>query len=183
VEIQCPADCSYLAAAREHPSAAAVRQQQRDVDLLVQCMRDLSERQSQLFFLISTFLQRYEPPELAPLIDEDVADAAAALAGTFETAARGVIYEHRPTALTADRLATALRPVLAEAGKQAGSAFDRDAAVVLRRIEEAARALKAEDPSNRRAYLDVLGRALSASPAPGTGGQADPTSKPRLIVS
>ena len=102
-------------------------------------MRDLSERQSQLFFLINSFLQRYEPPELQPLVDDDVVEAAAALAGTFETAARGVIYEHRPAALPADRLATALKPVLAEAGKRGGSAFERDAAVVLRRIEEAAR--------------------------------------------
>ena len=166
VEIQCPSDCAYLSAAREHPSAAAVRQQQRDVGLLVQCMRDLSERQSQLFFLINTFLQRYEPPELQPLIDDDVAEAAAALAGTFETAVRGVIYERRPAALPADRLATALRPVLAEAGKHAGSAFDRDAAVVLRRIEEAARGLKAADPPSRRAYLDLLGRVMNALPPP-----------------
>jgi hypothetical protein len=182
IEIQCPSDCAYLTAAREHPSAAAVRQQQRDVGLLVQCMRDLSDRQSQLFFVINTFLQRYEPPALHSLIDDDVAEAAAALAGTFETAARGVIYEHRPAALPAERLATALRPVLAEAGKHAGSAFDRDAAVVLRRIEAAARELKAADPSSRRAYLDVLGRVLTAGQSPVAGGQAEPPAEPRLIV-
>ena len=181
VQIQCPADCVYLTAARDHPSAAAIRQQQRDAELLVQCMRDLSERQSQLFFVISTFLQKYEPAELQPIIDDDVADAAAALAGTFETAVRGVIYEHRPAALPADRLATALKPVLAEAGKHAGSAFDRDAAVVLRRVEAAARELKAADPTNRRAYLDVLSRVLSA-PQDSAGGQGEPPSQPRLIV-
>ncbi len=113
-----------------------------------------------------------------------MADAAAALAGTFETAVRGVIYEHRPAALPADRLATALKPVLAEAGKHAGSAFDRDAAVVLRRVEAAARELKAADPTNRRAYLDVLSRVLSApqDSAGGPGGNAEPPSQPRLIV-
>jgi hypothetical protein len=68
--------------------------------------------------------------------------------------------------------------VLAEAGTHAGSAFDRDAAVVLRRIEEAARELKAADPSSRRAYLDVLGRVLNVPLAPGAGGPAEP----RLIV-
>ena len=36
---------------------------------------------------------------------------------TFETASRGVIYEHRPASLPAERLATALKPVLAEAGR------------------------------------------------------------------
>ena len=120
--------------------------------LLVQGMRDLSERQSQLFFLINSFLERYEPPELHALVDDDIVEAMAALAGTFETAARGVIYDHRPAALPADRLATALKPVIAEAGKHGGSAFDRDAAVVLRRIEEAAREIKVADGSNRRAY-------------------------------
>ena len=86
-----------------------------------------------------TFLVRYEPPELQPLIDDDVAEAAAALAATFETASRGVIYEHRPASLPAERLATALKPVLAEAGKGAGRLSSVTPAVVLRRVEEAVR--------------------------------------------
>jgi hypothetical protein len=158
VEIPCPADCPYLATAREHPPAVAVRQQQRDVELLTHGMRDLSERQSQLFFLISSFLQRYEPPALQPLVDDDVSGGVAALASTFETAARGVIYDHRPAAPPADRLAAALKPVIAEAGKHGGSAFERDAAVVLRRIGEASHEVGMADPSNPRAYLDLLGR-------------------------
>ncbi|HEY3044649.1 MAG TPA: hypothetical protein VGJ39_11515 [Vicinamibacterales bacterium] len=178
VQIPCPSDCVYLATAREHPPAVVVRRQQRDVESLVQSMRDLSERQSQLFFLITSFLQRYEPPELQPLVDIDVVEAVAALAGTFETAARGVIYDHRPASMPADRLATALKPVIAEAGQHGGSAFERDAAVVLRRLEEAAREITAADPSNRRAYLDLLGRVLREDKNPeGTDGDA-----PRLIV-
>ena len=141
-------------------------------------MRDLSERQSQLFFLINSFLQRYEPPELQALVDDDVVDAMAALAGTFETAARGIIYDHRPAALPANRLATALKPVVAEAGRHGGSAFDRDAAFVLRRIEEAAREIRATDASNRRAYIDLLGRVLREDQNPNAGdGEV-----PRLIV-
>ena len=118
-QIACPSDCVYLAVAREHPPAVAVRRQQHDVAALVRYMRDLSERQSQLFFLIVTFLLRYQPPELHPLIDEDVAEAMGALAATFETAARGVIYEHRAASLSAERLVSGLKPLLAEAG-QAG---------------------------------------------------------------
>jgi hypothetical protein len=87
VQIACPSDCAWLASAREHPPAVAVRQQQHDVGVLVQVMRDFNERQSQLFLLISTFLVRYEAPELQPLIDDDVAEAMAALAATFETSA------------------------------------------------------------------------------------------------
>ena len=117
VQIRCPSDCAWLVSAREHPPAASLRQQQRDVGLLVQFMRDFSERQSQLFFLITTFLVRYQAPELLTLLDDDVAEAMSALAATFDTASRGLIYDHRPASVLAERLTTALKPVLAEAGE------------------------------------------------------------------
>jgi len=178
VEIQCPSDCVYLAVSREHPPAAVVRQQQRDIQLLVRFIRDFSERQSQLFFLIDAFLLRYQPPELQLLIDEDVIDAAASLAATSETAARGVIYEHRPASPPAERLVAALKPLLAKAGQGGGTPFERDAAVVLRRIEEAAREARAVDRENRRAFLDLLGRVI-----PEREEEEPPSSAaPRLIV-
>ena len=194
VQIQCPSNCTYLASAREHPPAAAVRQQQLDLGLLVQFMRDLSERQAQFFFLVTTFLLRYESPELQPLIDDDAAEAAAALAGTFETASRGLIYDHRPASLPAGRLVTALKPLIEEAGKDCGTAFQWDAAVVLRRIEEAARQVRIADPSNRRAFFDLLERIARTSderprsaerpdPAVGAAGKAEGREEPsRLIV-
>ncbi|OLC75180.1 MAG: hypothetical protein AUH72_20690 [Acidobacteria bacterium 13_1_40CM_4_65_8] len=143
-------------------------------------MRDFNQRQSQMFFLMATFLARYEPLELQPLIDDDVREAAAALAATLETASRGVIYEHRPASLSAERLMSALKPLLAEAGKGAGSSFERDAGVVLRRVEEAAREARALEPDNRRVLLDVIGRVMTRTPA--DEGAAQPTSEPRLIV-
>lgn len=186
VQIQCPSDCAWLASAREHPPAVVVRQQQRDLGLLVQFMRDFSQRQAQLFFLINTFLVRYEPPELQTLIDADVAEATAALAATFETASRGVIYEHRPASLPAERLTAALKPLLVEAGHGAGSAFERDAALVLRRVEEAVRDVRALAQENRRAYLDLLGRVITKTPnadAPGTHATGAEAAEPsRLIV-
>ncbi|HVH28144.1 MAG TPA: hypothetical protein VM818_15355 [Vicinamibacterales bacterium] len=146
-------------------------------------MRDLSRQQTELFFLINAFLLRYEPLELHPLIDADVAEAAAALAGTFETASRGVIYEHRPAGLPADRLATALRPVIAEACQHAGAVNDRDIAVVLRRLEEGARAAGAAEPEQPRAYFDLIGRTLKGRhEMPETTGDADATPAPRLII-
>ena len=185
VEIQCPADCPWLASAREHPPAAAVRQQQRDIASFVQFVRDFSERQSQLFFLISTFLLGYEPPELHPLIDDDVAEGVAALASTFETASRGVIYDHRPTSLPAERMIAGLKPMLLDAGRGAGSAFERDAAVVLRRVEESVRQLRGQEPDNRRAFLELLRRVIREPPPP--GGSADraaaqETAPQRLIL-
>lgn len=166
VQIKCPADCTWLASARSHPRAAIARQQQRDIGLLVQFMRDFSERQSQLFFLVTTFLAGYEAPEFQAPIDDDVAEAMSALAATFETASRGVIYDHRPASVLADRLATALKPRLAEAGEGAGAPFERDAAVVLRRMAEAIQDVRALDQGNRQAFLDLLRRVIAKAPDP-----------------
>jgi hypothetical protein len=137
-----------------------MRQQQRDLGLLMQFMRDFTERQSQLFFLVSTFLVRYEPPELQAIIDDDVAEAVTALASSYETASRGVIYEPRPASLPAERLANALKPLLAEAGQGGGSSYERDAATVLRRAAEAVHSLREQEPGEHRVFLDLLGRVI-----------------------
>ena len=181
VQIQCPPDCVYLATARDHPPAALVRRQQQDLGLLVHFMRDLNERQSQLFFLATTFLVQYQSPELQPLIDHDVAEAGAAMAATLETSARGVIYEHRPASLPAERLMNALKPVLAQAGGRGGTPFERDAAVVMRRVEEAARQVRSRDASNRRALLDLLGRVLRRKDD-GAEPTAEKPEGPRLVL-
>src|SRR5262249_20332770 len=102
VQIQCPSDCTYLASAREHPAAVVVKQHHRDVTFVAQAIRDLGERQTDLFFLVATTLVKQQPGDLQTPIDDDVADAMAALAGTLETASRGVIYEHRPASLPAE---------------------------------------------------------------------------------
>ncbi len=181
VQIRCPSDCTWLASAREHPPAVVVRQQQHDVALLVQVMRDLTERQSQIFFLLSTVLVRYEPPELQPLLDTDIGEAATALAATLETAARGVIYEHRPASLPAERVMTAMKAVLAEAGRGGGSPFDRDAALVLRRLADATGELRVVEPGNPRSFIDLLGRVISKTPPDQPEPEAPPASS-RLIV-
>ena len=183
-EIACPSDCVYLAVARAHPPAVAVRRQKHDIGSVARHMRDLSEQQSELFFLIVTFLLGYQPPELSQLIDKDVAEAAAAMAATFETAGRGVIYEHRATSLPAERLAIGLKPMLVELERAGGSAFQRDAAVVLRRIAAAAQAGATEDAGNRRAFLDLIGRVMEAQ----NRDAADPDPEsitddgPRIII-
>jgi hypothetical protein len=180
-EIRCPSDCAYLASAREHPAAIVVRQQQRDVGIMVHLLRDFSQRESRLFLSVNSFITRYQPPGLQTLIDDDVGEAAGALAATFETAARGVIYEHRPASLPAERLMTALKGLLQEMGQNGGTAFERDAAVVLRRIEEAVRDLRAAPGDNRRAYLDVLGRVLQNVDA-AEDREGPKVETPRLIV-
>jgi hypothetical protein len=179
VHISCPADCTWLASAREHPPATVVRQQQRDVGVLAHAMRDLGEGQAELFFLIAAFLAGYKSPDLHSLIDDDLVEAIGSMAATFETAARGLIYEHRPASLVAERLVSALKVVLTEAGKNGGSAFERDAAFVLRRFEEAAGAVRAADPANRQAFLSLLRRVITPS---ASDADEAPAERPRLIV-
>jgi hypothetical protein len=187
VEIRCPSDCSWLASSREHPPAVVVRQQQRDVAVLVQVTRDFSQQQSRLFFLVSRFLVGYETPHLqpmfpvVPMIDEDITDATTALAASFETESRGVIYEHRPASPAGERLAAALKPVLAEAGKGAGSSFTRDGAVVLRQFARAVRQARDHDRENRRAFLELLDRTVGRFGSSEDDASATRES-PRLIV-
>ncbi len=93
-------------------------------------------------------------------------------------------HDHRPVSVLAERLTTALKPVLAEAGQGAGSSFERDAAVVLRRHEEAVRDVCALDQANRQAFLDLLRRVMTKAPDAGAGAgpAADAQDRTRLIV-
>jgi hypothetical protein len=92
-----------------------------------------------------------------------------------------VIYEHRPRSTPADRLVSTLKPVLADAAQTGGTPFERDAAVVLRRVEEAARTAMTATPGNRRAFLEVIGRVVRPpDDDSGETGQADDA--PRVII-
>jgi hypothetical protein len=142
-------------------------------------VRDFNQRQSELFLVVATFLRRYQPSELQPLVDDDVEEATAALAATYETAARGVIYEHRPASAAAERLGQSLKPALAEARQHHGAAFERDAAVVLRRVESAVRDVRAGAPGERRAFLELIERIVRKTEAADPQGASQPS---RLIV-
>jgi hypothetical protein len=157
-----------------------VRQQQEDLEVTMQLVRDLNERQSRIFFLVATFVVRYQPSELHSLVDDDLVEAAGALAATLETATRGVIYEHHAATASAAHLAAALKPVLAEAGKSGGTAFERDAAVVLRRLEAFARRRPGGD-DNPRTLVERLGRVIRTT---GEASQAtvEDETRSRLIV-
>lgn len=169
VEIDCPSTCAYLSAARAHPAAIVKRQQEDDVAAVLPSIRHLTERQDQLFFLFLTAIARHVPEGLAQLLDSDVAAAAGAAAATLETAARGVIYEYAATTVPAQRLAVVLRELLAAMRTHGATVYDREAAVVLRAIEQGA----GEPRSGPRAYLELMGRLLQVSRAarrPGSKG-------------
>src|SRR4030095_1117241 len=117
-EIQCPDDCVYLTSAREHPAAVVKRQQEHDVAILLPTLQGLTERQHQLFFLLQSLIARHTPEGFSRLLDDDVAEAAAAVAATLETAARGVIYDHAAQSLPAQRLAAGKKSELPRTGKK-----------------------------------------------------------------
>ncbi len=178
VEIACPTDCVYLSAAQKNPASPVRRQQEADVRALAETLGRLTERQYRLGFLLLTFIGRHASAGLAPVVDADVADAAASLAATYETAARGLIYEHAAASPTAAGLAAELRTFLAEVARGAGAGFEREAAEVLRAIERGASGASA-DPGGR-AYLDLVARVVpQGSPALPTPSGPD---APRIIL-
>jgi hypothetical protein len=159
VEIQCPETCSHLATAREHPAAVVKRQQERDVAVLVPTISHLSERQQQLFFLVHSVIARYKPEAFTRLVDEDVAQAAAAVASTLETAGRGVLYEHTPASLPAQRLARDITAMIAEVRSHGTRIYDGEVAIALRAIERGARDAH-KQAAEDTAYLALIGRLL-----------------------
>jgi hypothetical protein len=167
VEIACPADCGYLAAARAHPPAVVARQQERDFRFAISMVHQLSETAYRLLLVLQQAVQQHQATAVPPLIDADVVDAAGSLASTFETAARGILYDHQPTSLPAQRLLSDLKGVVDEVGRASGGAVEREAAAALRRIERAARDAEAALGEGPRSYLAFLGRlpALAAATA------------------
>lgn len=163
VEINCPAECPHLAASREHPAAVVRRQQEVDVAALLPSMSGLTERQHQLFFLFQSVIAKSKPDGLARLTDEDVAEAASACAATIETAAKGVLYEHSPATLPAQKLAGEFRTLLAQVREHGATVYDREAAIALRAIERGARSLTKPDAPTT--YLTLMGRLLQVNKA------------------
>jgi hypothetical protein len=179
VEIACPPDCGYLTSAREHPPAIERRRHEQDLARIAPLVRDFTDLQAELFLLLTSATLRDAPGELQKLLDEDVAGAAAALAATLETASRGVLYEHRPPTRPAERLMGAFRALLHEAGKTIPeSRVERDAILVLRRLEQGARSAR-ESARASRDFIELLSRVVRLPEEP---ARAAVEPAPRLIV-
>jgi hypothetical protein len=167
VEIACPTDCGYLRSAQAHPPASVRRQQERDLGFLMAMHEGLSQDQSELFWAILTFVVGFRGDPLVKVIDDDLAEAAASLAATYETADRGLIYEHRPQSLVAQRLVTELKGFLgklqADADRTVGSRLERNAAVVLRHVETGARNVRQTVDEGPATALDIISRVVTAA--------------------
>lgn len=165
VEIKCPESCVHLTTAREHPAAVVKKQQERDVAALLPTINHLSERQHQLFFLIHSVIARHKPEGFSRLLDEDVAQAAGAVAATVETAVKGVLYEHTPASMLAQRLAKEITAMLAEVRSHGTKIYDGEVAIALRAIERGAREAHTK-PAEDTAYLSLIGRLLHVRSQP-----------------
>jgi hypothetical protein len=179
-EIQCPADCHYLSSAREHPAAIVQRQRERDVSLVLPTIRHLTERQYQLFFVLHSVIARHKPQGLARLIDGDIAEAAGALAATFETAGRGVIYEHAPQGPPAQALADEIRAALSRLREQGATVYDGETAIVLRAIERGATEIRPNGEGDT-GYSSLILRLLQITDATPTPSEPGPE-RAALIV-
>jgi hypothetical protein len=80
-----------------------------------------------------------------------------------------------PASLPAERMIGALKPMLLDAGRGAGSAFERDAAVVLRRVEESVRRVRGEEPDNPARFSNCSGGSSGNRSVP-----TDPPTAPPL---
>ena len=159
VEISCPSDCSYLLTSKSHPPAAVQRQKERDLAFLLPMLQGLTDHQHRLLLLVQGYL-RSDRPDAASVVDDDVMHAAKALAETFKTASRGIIYEHPAGLVRAERLSTDLKTLIDTRRSEEFQMPDTDAAIVMRRIEHAARDARTSLPGDTTAYLGMLKRVL-----------------------
>lgn len=169
VEISCPQDCVYLAAAKAHPPAVVQRRQERDLGFLLPLVSGLTETQYRLIVLFQSITVKHAEHAVPALLDVDVAEGAAAAAATLETAGKGIIYEHPAASVPAQRLTDEYGRLVAELIKQNATQrgrVERDAAAALRKIEAGARtAATVLTGDEAPVYLKVLGRVFAATPS------------------
>ena len=173
----------YLESATTHPPAVIQRQRERDGGFLVALLHGLTGPQQRLTAMLLEHLAG-ERPDAPGLVDADVEQAAAALARTYETASRGIVYEHAAGTAAGQRLALELKQLVETDRTNGAHLSDHNTAGVMRRVEagarEARRAL--DDGDNERAWLAMLKRVWTApadgaarGPSDNAAGRSTPT--------
>ena len=144
------------------------------MDVLLPSIRELTERQYQLFFLFQNVIAQAQPEGLMRVTDRDVAEASASVAKALETAAKGVIYEEWPAAPIARRMAEGFKDVLIQVRQQGIALYDREVAITLRAVEMGARTTAEAVAGGDTAYLDLMTRLLQVNraKAPASGKAA-----------
>lgn len=124
-----------------------------------------SEAELQVFFLLASQIVRYRPDSLAPVYDEDIADAASAMAGTLEAASQGLVAHLTGSTTVSEGLRRSFDEVVAVLGQQAGPAVAPMAARVLRGLAQGSQALRATSPDDPVAFLSLLRRVMPLPPS------------------
>lgn len=172
VEIACPADCGWLSTSRAHPPARLQRQQDDDQRRLHLLLEGLDEGPYLVLTACLQTVAAYRASAVPAPRDPDLEDAATSLTATLETAARGVIYDHRPTSLVAARLVDAMRDALAHLQERGMSGVERDAVVALKRISRVVSVTRDDPDVSASAFFEFLGRVLVPRATDAASGEA-----------
>jgi hypothetical protein len=145
------------------------RRQDRDLQFMVPFLANLTEDQHRLLIYFLAVIGRRADASVPSLIDRDVADAAAAVAATLETAGKGIIYQHQASSIPAQHLAEEINRSLEEIAARAGSRrsrLERDAAVALRQVAAGATTAAESLPGDESpVFLRLVTRILGAAGA------------------
>lgn len=173
-----------MSTARTHPAAVVQRRRERDYRFLLPLVSELAERQYRLLLALQALILKHTAAAIPAPNDGDVAEAAATVASTLETARKGIIYEHQAGSVPAQRLVTEIRALFADIEREGNARWlDRDGAVVLRRIETAARQAATAFPEDgNHSYLAFLSRIMSESQGPQQQGSTSPEPGGGLII-
>lgn len=155
--------CGHLTRAESHPAAVVRRQHERDVLVLASLLEGLTGPQKELAWELLEVVSRFGADPLLRLQDEDVAEMASSLASTLKTAARGVIYEHRPRSLVAQRLGADVRAFLERPERPASAQVVPVLERVAETFRDAARLTGEADPRRGLAAVDRAMRAASTA--------------------
>ena len=159
VTIDCPSDCTYLAASREYDaSRRAIDWSQvpfAEVDIPNSFAREHGALLTELDYAISKFAS-----EQRAVVDTDVLAALQALAETYRTLTSGIYYEQAPVSPLPRAIYEALKAAIeefkkAEAQRAVSTTRDsdiRDALILLTQLG----ATRANGRPKGRAYLDLL---------------------------
>jgi len=136
IEIDCPADCTYLTG--EHAAGWQGRETERRRDLrrVAPRIQGLGEGQGRLFFQALAGINALRAAQKG-LEDRLLYQAVTALRKTVETRARGVLYEHPAEDLRAEGLRHELKGLFEATGAEgrASTPDDRDLLAVLSALE------------------------------------------------
>lgn len=175
VEIDCPADCVWLAGAHDASWDGRETERRRDARRLGPHLQRLSREQADLFFLALVGLGALRARR-RDLDDALLSAAVSALRKTVETRQRGVLYDHPAEDLRAQGLLLELRGLFEAKGEEGRPVApnDRDLGPVLAALEGALADVRRES-GGRTAFLDTARRVVGA-PA------SAPAPEPRLVL-